>query len=392
MPYYHPYRRLPAPFVSDLATKSLLREASNQLEFYNSIDVMASWNHQQDNWDLLNRPTRLYQHGTGPVGANSFPEVPDFEYPFCPHVDSSLRPFNRMKLYLNKKPATSHRRCDFFKADDHLCHFIVVIPKIRPSKYSCDNDDNSGEEEKAVAQSLSQSSSTSSSSISTSFSSASSSSSSSNAIATLIHPRVSPGVSSPESSPRPQPRPKQPGTTHHSRYSTSIYEARKKAEQSGLYDMHPGQHVAYPKPGVPTHRLLEPYDDLLYPGSLNRTYQELHFFNTKIGDALRALNSTLGVTVIPQPTSPPHRDLSKRVLDPSKQLGNSAEFLDTPIAAALLEWNSRLGVPTDVWAVVSTATTRCSSCRYIRTFHAHTAHLHPITGLCNDLVDIGANA
>ncbi|KAJ7128415.1 hypothetical protein C8R44DRAFT_732756 [Mycena epipterygia] len=371
MPYYHPYRRLPAPFVSDLATKSLLREALNQLEFYNSIDVMASWNHQQDNWDLLDRPTRLYQHGTGPVGANSFPEVPDFEYPFCPHVDSSLRPFNQMKLYLNKKPATSHRRCDFFKADDHLCHFI---------------DDNSGEEEKAVAQSLSQSSSTSSSSISTSFSS----SSSSNAIATLIHPRA-------------QPRPKQPGTTHHSRYSTYIYEARKKAdlslikqcydaEQSGLYDMHPGQHVAYPEPGVPTHRLLEPYNDLLYPGSLNHTYQELRFFNTKIGDALRALNSTLGLTVRPQPTSPPHRDLSKQVLDPSKQLDNSAEFLDTPVAGTLLEWNSRLGIPTDVWAVVSTATTRCSSCRYIRTFHAHTAHLHPITGLCNDLVDVGANA
>ncbi|KAJ7803948.1 hypothetical protein B0H14DRAFT_2612893 [Mycena olivaceomarginata] len=79
--------------------------------------------------------------------------------------------------------------------------------------------------------------------------------------------------------------------------------------------------------------------------------------------------------------------VSANKLPPGKQLGTEAEFLESPIGAALLEWNSPLGVPLDVWAMASTATTECETCKLCCTFPAHAAHLHPTTGMCNDLVD-----
>ncbi|KAJ7271369.1 hypothetical protein B0H12DRAFT_1067213 [Mycena haematopus] len=48
---------------------------------------------------------------------------------------------------------------------------------------------------------------------------------------------------------------------------------------------------------------------------------------------------------------------------------------DTAIGAALREWNSRLGVPTDVWIMTSTATVLCARCDLVRTFTAHALHL-----------------
>ncbi|KAJ7822392.1 hypothetical protein B0H14DRAFT_3731739 [Mycena olivaceomarginata] len=145
---------------------------------------------------------------------------------------------------------------------------------------------------------------------------------------------------------------------------------------------------------------LSPYDEDFNANCLRRTYQHLRFLNTGIGQAVRALNSTLGVTSdvvqtlidnsiqcpgcscqysldgfddhiqdghcgnrpeaipvskVPAESRPSLSDLENRQLPLGKCLGTMAEFLDFPIGAALLEWNSRLGIPTDVWAVASTA-------------------------------------
>ncbi|KAJ7321997.1 hypothetical protein DFH08DRAFT_818374 [Mycena albidolilacea] len=63
------------------------------------------------------------------------------------------------------------------------------------------------------------------------------------------------------------------------------------------------------------------------------------------------------VTPKPSVEHLPH-ELAVRELPPGKQLGTEAEFLESPIGAVLLEWNSPLGVPLDVWAMASTATTK----------------------------------
>lgn len=59
------------------------------------------------------------------------------------------------------------------------------------------------------------------------------------------------------------------------------------------------------------------------------------------------------------------------------------EYLESPISVALLEWNSRIGVPQDVWALVSTANVICRSCKLARTFNAHSGHLGK-DGECRD--------
>jgi hypothetical protein len=48
---------------------------------------------------------------------------------------------------------------------------------------------------------------------------------------------------------------------------------------------------------------------------------------------------------------------------------------NAPSLAALLEWNSRVGVRRDVWALVSTMEVRCSVCRLVRSAPAHRRHL-----------------
>ncbi|KAJ7079353.1 hypothetical protein C8R44DRAFT_754678 [Mycena epipterygia] len=191
-------------------------------------------------------PHCIHQNASRPIGANSFPEVPNFLYPLWTYVDSSLHPFAWMKLFLNTKPEGSTHQCNFFKADNHICHFFV--------------DDDTEDEKASYMLWLTPES------------------------AHEYHPlRALPEHNH---APNNLARPTTP----------AIQPLSMKPERwlHGIFDIHPSQHVTSPKPGIPTHRLLEPYDDL--PGCLMCTYQELRFFGTKIGEALCALNLTLGIT------------------------------------------------------------------------------------------------
>lgn len=51
------------------------------------------------------------------------------------------------------------------------------------------------------------------------------------------------------------------------------------------------------------------------------------------------------------------------------------KFLESPIAVASIEWNSKIGVPADVWALISTAHITCSTCGLIRSHKSHNDHL-----------------
>jgi hypothetical protein len=63
---------------------------------------------------------------------------------------------------------------------------------------------------------------------------------------------------------------------------------------------------------------------------------------------------------------------------------HTIEFDETPIGAALLEFNSVIGVPADVWATVTTAYVQCKVCHLVRTFPAHRGHLDS-AGTCHDM-------
>ena len=53
------------------------------------------------------------------------------------------------------------------------------------------------------------------------------------------------------------------------------------------------------------------------------------------------------------------------------------DWLDqmAPTLGALREWNSRVGIPQDVWALVSTMEVACSDCKLVRSAPAHQHHL-----------------
>ncbi|KAJ7817067.1 hypothetical protein B0H13DRAFT_2356566 [Mycena leptocephala] len=124
---YHPYPQahaLPHPPAPSPQTKLLLKDAAEQLEFYNSAGVLVTW--VKDDWELLARPTRTTANSSQLVGAASFPS-PNFVYPSCPHLDAHGSPYAPMILNLNKK--IHGAKHDFFRAGDHLCDFAGKISR-----------------------------------------------------------------------------------------------------------------------------------------------------------------------------------------------------------------------------------------------------------------------
>ncbi|KAK6991576.1 hypothetical protein R3P38DRAFT_3227381 [Favolaschia claudopus] len=70
-------------------------------------------------------------------------------------------------------------------------------------------------------------------------------------------------------------------------------------------------------------------------------------YNAHIRDGLCG-NKPNPTPVTPASHRAPYYGLDTRELPPGKRLEKFAEFLDTPIGASMLEWNSKLGIPTDV--------------------------------------------
>ncbi|KAJ7763438.1 hypothetical protein B0H16DRAFT_1455284 [Mycena metata] len=463
---YHPYASylaspsLPAPPASSPATKKLLKAAADQFTFYNSVGILSSWDHAASGVEIITRPLRTINGGSKPqlVGAASFPSIPNFSYPFCPHLDPHGQPYAPMKLHLNK--AYNNKKQDFFQAGDHLCDFVVVIPKAHPSTYITDSSSSDGSSSFDGLTSFfndSDGTTTPSSSpaeVERLLRTRSSASELEVERLLLVHPRVSPSVLDAANGPRTRPLPhplngSSPVTpSHRSYFGPALYRARASSGKAsstkhqvillilspdnkilgecwdgirkGTFETHPSAHPAYPKTGCATPRPLEAYDTKVYPHCLDRTFQELQFLDTPIGSSLRALNSTLGITADvvqvlvddsvtcpgcacmysedaynahivggmcgnnPTPVSVKSRpspdrtfvDLSLRELPEGKRLGKTCEFMDSPVGGALLEWNSRFGVPIDVWALASTAIQECQSCGFV------------LTGSCNDLVDL----
>ncbi|KAJ7829622.1 hypothetical protein B0H13DRAFT_1916387 [Mycena leptocephala] len=149
---------------------------------------------------------------------------------------------------------------------------------------------------------------------------------------------------------------------------------------------------------------------------LDRTYNYLQFVYKPLGQVIRQLNCAVGVPYadyanliratescaccknqfsgygynahIKDGLCSNHPDLHQveecSVYEPeyrfrsfrdSKTPKTVGETLDTAVGAALLEWNSRLGVPADVWLLISTAIVHCPECDLVRSFPAHLLHV-----------------
>ncbi|KAJ6601963.1 hypothetical protein DFH09DRAFT_1270808 [Mycena vulgaris] len=142
------------------------------------------------------------------------------------------------------------------------------------------------------------------------------------------------------------------------------------------------------------------------------------FFDTTTGHALRMVNSTIGITSEGEAhimsshrrcfechgvfstegydahcvegicTNTPHRvRITDWVLPPNHHvdfkehdypagttLPSPIEFSETAVGVAWSEWNSRIGVPENVWVLLHTSIERCASCSLLRSFEANIAH------------------
>ncbi|KAK7007255.1 hypothetical protein R3P38DRAFT_2554164 [Favolaschia claudopus] len=193
-------------------------------------------------------------------------------------------------------------------------------------------------------------------------------------------------------------------------YSHCVADARKTPDFdimnyildidfSGVLQEDPSVHPAWNMDEP--HATLQVYDQRLYPRCLDRTFNFLNFMYKPLGQVIRQLNGALSV---------PYKDFANLVrcsvlcdgcltlfsgygYDAHLQDGKCTnrpdlrsvdeisifepefkfrtfrndetpksvkETLDTAVGSALLEWNSRLGAPSDVWAMISTAVVTCT--------------------------------
>ncbi|THU90384.1 hypothetical protein K435DRAFT_864325 [Dendrothele bispora CBS 962.96] len=230
-----------------------------------------------------------------------------------------------------------------------------------------------------------------------------------------------------------RPRPKPHLTSEHQGFFT-----REKNLQRAAYNAlivyrikdayRRGRYRSRTKPLMhPVHRhkihpLMQQWDVSVNPHARNVASQHLKFYDTAIGLAIRNLHSTRGIPI------PLWRDVraqgvicsvcscvfscdgytdhlsaedvcrnwhaaqqvKNRNLPNKKTPAHTTELEESlheewfdsmaPTMTALLEWNSRVGIPRDVWVLVSTSEKQCLDCNLVRSLQAHEHHL--VHGVC----------
>ncbi|KAJ7267354.1 hypothetical protein C8J57DRAFT_1510456 [Mycena rebaudengoi] len=312
------------------------------------------------------------------------------------------------------------RRVDAFVALDHVCRFHVVIPPIAPKFHYLQNktDLENYEEQRRNAQASPPSSSPS-----------------------PMPPSQPPSSSTPSSlllpgfSPR-RPPPGQITGDPSSIFTLAVARARATSDfdlmnrveedsRSGFYDAHPDEHPLA-KPLHDLHSLFWPYD-LKRNADHLVVFKHLNLIDTPTGVAIRHLSS-IGIphsdyrnlllhcrvctsckvefsiggyndhlddqgrcTNMPggmlvrryAPRIGEVEPYTYRTFFEGKRPAHVPEYLEAPAGVAWLEWNSRLGVPADIFTMLYTGVVHCAACDLVRTHIAHGHHLDD-EGRCAD--------
>ncbi|KAJ6505579.1 hypothetical protein C8R45DRAFT_1209256 [Mycena sanguinolenta] len=217
-------------------------------------------------------------------------------------------------------------------------------------------------------------------------------------------------------------------------YSADVAEARKRSDvelllyldeisEQGLLDRDPSVHPAW-NYEVALPPILHPYDMHLHGNLHNRRLQHLQFFDQPIGRVIREMSQALGVpfqdyaalvrstqvcecclshfspdgydnhrregkcanhpALLPIPAAKPcTNEFKLRSFRDGCRPPWTGDTIHTPVGAALLEWNSRLGIPCDVWLMIASGMVLCGECDLVRTIPAHRLHLDG-KGNCTD--------
>ncbi|KAJ7281085.1 hypothetical protein C8J57DRAFT_1220350 [Mycena rebaudengoi] len=434
--YNFPVRRQPKakslPPASDAS--QLVRAAFRELTELNNHRQMGSWDHRTLQFNKIPRMQRRVGGELVDVAASGIKKA--YESPpnpvspppnfFCAHTRDNGESFQPLVPCLNVR--YEGRRVDAFVAKDHVCRFRVVIPPITPKFQYVQSakDFEKYEEQRNNTEAPSSSSSSSSSPPPPS------------------QPRFLPFSSSPPtSSPLPgfSPRRPPPGQNTGPQDPTSIFTlavARARAtsdfeimntveedSHSGFYDAHPDEHPLA-KPLHDLHSLFWPYDIKRNADHLV-VFNHLNLIDTPTGVAIHHLSS-IGIPysdycnlllhchgctsckvefsiggyndhldeqgrctnmpggVLVRRYAPRIGEVEQyqyRTFFEGKRPKHVPEYLEAPAGVAWLEWNSRLGVPADVFTMLYTGIVHCSACDLVRTHIAHGHHLDD-EGQCAD--------
>ncbi|KAJ6624417.1 hypothetical protein B0H10DRAFT_1943299 [Mycena sp. CBHHK59/15] len=335
---------------------------------------------------IYNRPCRENHKGTWTlIAASAFNNLPSFKGPQCPHA---MNPF-RLEEDTEMTCRHNKNRGWYFQAKGHNCEFILNIPPLGSSKIRLHGDkskfedgewaDSDDEEESFALMALDEEAAQRVREVNV-------------ATAALMEgiplswpPPYSPGSSSslpsyPLSSPvasssRPSPT-KSDGCV-------KPYFTRTQAEEranfnrqfttglhdkqfSGKFKVYPERHPAW-KSGLEDAPVIMASFHPETPGS---RLPPMGFMTTLFAELYPELEGLY--------------DMATRMYPEGTPLPNHSDHINSMVGRAWIAWNSRVGVPQDVWAILSSAWTHCPDCDLVRTFEADRAHKDD-NNMCRDI-------
>ncbi|KAG7093158.1 hypothetical protein E1B28_009440 [Marasmius oreades] len=390
-------------------------------------------------WDVLDRPMRVLKSGVmKTVAPPSYEGSPGYEVPVCPDILNEWRTREECKMKVTAIHKFGKTRYRYTGGHPH-CVYGMDIPYDGVQTIEPYEDENSEDEIDVLStahfnMSRSSASSASSSRISNFFSSPSSAT---NSPITQYSPHQ--GSSSDSStfgtSPKKSHAPSRKNFTIEEMESRKNYDMElmvhlRQCEDDETFIGYPHLHPAWPGTvSSQLHPRLKLYDDM-HPSIL---FMHMDFHTTPSGHIVQDLNSITGVipgafrtlvetsrvcpscvceyssvafmshiqegrclnsfsdNIVRQVVCPdPH--INTRLSNLRQTLPSAIRkkdaLLPTTLGILFAMWNSRLGLPLDLWMIARTAVVTCKDCFLVRTFDAHEAH-QTKDGLCSICIALG---
>ncbi|KAJ7928189.1 hypothetical protein B0H13DRAFT_2265205 [Mycena leptocephala] len=158
-------------------------------------------------------------------------------------------------------------------------------------------------------------------------------------------------------------------------------------EVNNFYKRHPEEHPAYMAMDRPPAILLPYHPD----ASKRRLADNMQNMTLPHGRVVCDLMSTVGIRSEDLPSipsrHPPLEDipfLEFRTYPSGISVPTRVDFLDTTVGRAFVDWNSRIGIPQDVWTMITTAYVHCARCDLLRCFDGDHAH-RDANYICQDI-------
>ncbi|KAJ7869368.1 hypothetical protein B0H13DRAFT_2670075 [Mycena leptocephala] len=174
-------------------------------------------------------------------------------------------------------------------------------------------------------------------------------------------------------------------------------------DDNQFYKKHPEEHPAYMAMDRPPAILLPYHPDTskrrLADNMQNMTLPHgravCDFMSTvvysvpdaPVGTLSRGIINTEHLALLVPSRHPPLENipfLEFRTYPPGISVPTRVDFLNTTIGRAFVDWNSRIGIPQDVWTMITTAYVHCARCDLLRCFDGDHAH-RDANYVCQDI-------